>query len=549
MTYVLKSSLAVLFFCFVSLSYSQKEYKTYYDNGNIKETGYLDANGKATGEWKMYHENGGLEKIGQCKNSAFVGEWVFYDKEGNLAYKLDYTKNYMKTYRIPSGKLRSEGRLNYDLERHGKWKSYFENGKVQSEGAYYTDKKSGSWKRYWENGNVKNQGEYKADKKTGFWKRYYENGNLKSEGTYELNKPKGEWKDYRPSGGVESIYNYVNGEFHGEITHFYENGNLREVSIYENGIKIKSTVYSENGIISFVFVCDNNGKPIKVSYYYESGKIMSEGPVEDYSDNKVGKWKHYYEDGSLKSEGTYESNIKNGEWSHMRKNGDLQRKNIWVNGKIEESTWICESDDFPGGWSVYNQFYNQNLKKLEVHNFPDKGLPHGLEKLSTLEELRIVGKETKISMITSDLDQLPNLKTVEIHAKNVTEIPASLLNSKSIESLTLECQMTTLPLELGNMTNLKELVIINNTLDALPSSISKLKNLRKLDLCNSSLATVKTMVLPSELTELYYLEEICIRQSTSKADKKVRKSNKKILKKLKKNSKKYNGGKLVVNIR
>jgi len=56
----------------------------YHNNGELAKIGSYNENGKRTGNWKTYHDNGKLESTGDSKNGEQIGEWIYYDKEGNV---------------------------------------------------------------------------------------------------------------------------------------------------------------------------------------------------------------------------------------------------------------------------------------------------------------------------------------------------------------------------------------------------------------------------------------------------------------------------------
>ena len=58
---------------------AQKEHKAYYDNGNIKEEGQFDTDGKGTGNWKFYSEDGTLSYTGRYEKGSPNGEFKFYN--------------------------------------------------------------------------------------------------------------------------------------------------------------------------------------------------------------------------------------------------------------------------------------------------------------------------------------------------------------------------------------------------------------------------------------------------------------------------------------
>lgn len=63
-------------------------------------------------------------------------------------------------------------------------------------------------------GGLKNSGEYilGTNIKTGKWKTYFSNGNIESEGSYENGKKIGEWIYYFQNGKFKNIKVFQNGE-------------------------------------------------------------------------------------------------------------------------------------------------------------------------------------------------------------------------------------------------------------------------------------------------------------------------------------------------
>ena len=66
--------------------------------------------------------------------------------------------------------------------------SFYENGKVKSEGYTRKGKRYYGWWLWYENGNLEMEGNYWRDKKSGLWKFYNEDGTLKEEITYKNGK-------------------------------------------------------------------------------------------------------------------------------------------------------------------------------------------------------------------------------------------------------------------------------------------------------------------------------------------------------------------------
>ncbi|WP_040560083.1 hypothetical protein U8527_20470 [Kordia algicida OT-1] len=139
-----------LIICFsVTFSVSgQKEYeKTYYDNGQMKEEGWVK-NDVKTKYWKFYYPNGALKKEGRFKNGKPTKYWYFYR----------------------------------------------ENKTKKSEGHYVNGVKSKWWLFYDEQGKVNHKCQLKNNQKNGYCLRYI-NEKLVSAEKYKHGKKIGEWTD------------------------------------------------------------------------------------------------------------------------------------------------------------------------------------------------------------------------------------------------------------------------------------------------------------------------------------------------------------------
>ncbi len=118
----MKNKLYLFFLLSCFTVFSQNEYhKSYYNNGNLKQEGWLKNNDKIK-YWKFYHQNGALKKEGSFKNDLpskywyFYREnaskkkeghfirgkenkwWLFYDNEGNVNHKCQLKDNQKNGY-------------------------------------------------------------------------------------------------------------------------------------------------------------------------------------------------------------------------------------------------------------------------------------------------------------------------------------------------------------------------------------------------------------------------------------------------------------------
>ncbi|PWB26027.1 toxin-antitoxin system YwqK family antitoxin [Flavobacterium sp. HTF] len=131
-------------------------WKTYYENGNIKEsTDYGDEEERTqkNGKYLSYYENGNVET-----EALYSGGWLIG------VYKSFYENGKLKEYVS-----------NHSLSRkNGLVKTYYENGVLESEIIYDSGQKNGKATEYFENGKIKNSGIYEYDNnQVGIWNYYY----------------------------------------------------------------------------------------------------------------------------------------------------------------------------------------------------------------------------------------------------------------------------------------------------------------------------------------------------------------------------------------
>jgi TonB family protein len=93
-------------------------------------------------------------------------------------------------------------------------KTYFPNGKIQSEITYINKIREGGAKFYFENGNIRQEYSYVNGKVEGLVKEYYENGKLKL------------------------TYNIENGKKEGRVSFFKEDGTFLTDIPYERGKRV-----------------------------------------------------------------------------------------------------------------------------------------------------------------------------------------------------------------------------------------------------------------------------------------------------------------------
>lgn len=227
--------------------------------------------------------------------------------------------------------------------KNGSFKSYYNDGKLKSEGTFLNGLYNGAWTYYYSNGNVQAKGSFISGDGTdisetsglprngrdGFWIFKHDNGKINQEANYIKGKLNGSFKEYNVSGIMISETSFINGIADGDEKLYYDSGKLKASrtykqgkldgatkTFYENGNLEGSTTlikgnenglhkeYFENGKIKLEFMMKNNKQHGSFKSYYESGMTKHKATIDttslaDY--NYIGEYYEYNEDGSIKT--------------------------------------------------------------------------------------------------------------------------------------------------------------------------------------------------------------------------------------------------------
>ena len=243
-----KTILLLIFSILVINTYAQK--KVYYDNGNLKQIGQYDTNGKATGVWKFYYEDvdGQLKDIGKYEKGSATGEWKSYYNGGEFLANGKYEKG----------------------KRTGEWKFYYVDGKLLGIDNYENGIKNGQSKKYgeYEKGLVE-VGNYEDGKKNGVWKFYHEDGTFSTISKYENGKKNGDHKEYYSDGKLKVSTKFENGKKNGEHKEYYRNGEMRYRILWQ-----------KDKLMDIISNFDTKGNPMK-----KGTLINANGTVHMYDDS------------------------------------------------------------------------------------------------------------------------------------------------------------------------------------------------------------------------------------------------------------------------
>ena len=126
------------------------------------------------------------------------------------------------------------------------------------------------------------------------------------------------------------------------------------------------------------------------------------------------------------------------------------------------------------------------------------------EKATTLDLMN-----NQLTKLPPEIGQLSNLEQLNLSGNQLTELPPEITQLSNLPSLNLSRnQLTELPPEIGQLSNLQSLYLNSNQLTELPPEIGQLSNLLSLYLRNNQLTE-----LPPEIWQLSNLLELFLSEN------------------------------------
>jgi len=115
-----------------------------------------------------------------------------------------------------------------DGKKYGRFKSWFKNKKISSDGFYKNDLMNGNWKFYYRNGQIKAEGKFIDS-----------DGKNKNKLTnIPTNGRTGTWTSWHEDGSKWSKLSFLNGKKHGLQKNWYENGQKELEGEYNQDIPV-----------------------------------------------------------------------------------------------------------------------------------------------------------------------------------------------------------------------------------------------------------------------------------------------------------------------
>jgi len=152
---------------------------------------------------------------------------------------------------------------------------------------------------------------------------------------------------------------------------------------------------------------------------------------------------------------------------------------------------------------ILKSAYDEKTSGLRLQYWlADLGRTYSLEELKNLKELDLRGLE--LTEIPPEIGNLQSLEELILRSNLLTKLPAEIGNLKSLQKLDLYFnQLRRIPPEIGNLQSLQELDLWHNELKTIPPEISSLRSLRDLNLSDNKLTKI-----PRRIGNLQSLREL-----------------------------------------
>jgi len=327
----------------------------YYPDGKIASEGLM-RDGKPDGYWKTYWENGRIKSEGNRKNFELDSTWTFYDEKGKVNIQISYKNGKKDGIRktIRDNEVVEENFVN-DIKQ-GPTQTFYADGKIKKSVPFENGLENGMAREFAPDGTVITLIEYKrgfvvdreninrTDKngqKQGRWKFFYADGKVKTEGVYRNGKRNGYFKEYDENGMLTDVAKYVDDVRQEEApeltkldvrTDYYPDGKVKTVGSYKGNVPegIRRE-YNEQG-------------NVVAAYTYRNGKVVAEGVVDDEG-IRDGAWREYFDNGQLRAEGVYRNGHRIGKWKFYHPNGNLEQEGSYNNQGNADGPWKWYYDD------------------------------------------------------------------------------------------------------------------------------------------------------------------------------------------------------------
>lgn len=266
----------------------------------------------------------------------------------------DVLGQYTKFYYPGTQVLSSEGMM-VNGKPDGYWKTYYQDGKIKTEGNRKDFKLDGEWIFYRADSTKEKSITYRDDLKDGLERIYNKKGIQVEEYTNKNNIKEGPARWFYDTGELWKTANFINNKEEGKAIEYEKDGRIITLITYRNGF-----IYSSE----------------KINRYNNQNK-------------RTGIWRDLYDNGLLKEEGNYSNGLRNGVFKFFDKKGNLEKMEKYIDGVLVDDNGESAIID------IRKEYYDDGSLK-QSGSYRD-GKKHG-----TFREYDSSGKETNGYLYEND---------------------------------------------------------------------------------------------------------------------------------------------------
>ena len=303
-----------------------------------------DAKGKRDGLWvQQWKDTRNMLYQGQYDHGKPSGVWQRYYPDGTLAATMNHVQDTTVVDAVffhPDGETKaSEGRF-VKKRKDGNWRIWNESGKLVSDENYKDSLLDGTCKYFFDGGQLLKIETYSNGRTEGPFTEYYENGKKKAEGTYSAGEKNGAFKQWFDSGIVDCEGKYYKGVQDGTWYYNYPDGKLKLALLYKRGKETRRKYengtfkeYYETQIPKSEYSFENGMKNGPFTEWYDKGQyVQVPGSAEDKEMGII--YREKLEGTQVRMKGDYIDDKFEGEVVFYRENGNIERVEEWVDGKL-----------------------------------------------------------------------------------------------------------------------------------------------------------------------------------------------------------------------
>ncbi len=219
--------------------------------------------------------------------------------------------------------------------------------KTTSAGVYVNDKRDGEWIDKYPNGTRKLVRTLKNEVLHGPYRSYFGNGRPETEGRYVDGFKFGVWRHFNPNGDPVEETSYLNGQAFGTLVKLRAGGQVASRSLRYKGQKVgRVQAFGADGKVLEAWEPMPDGVEWVSEAWDDSGTVKREG----FTLNGLphGLWKSYHRSGALRAVGAVDSGRASGPWEIYAE----------VDGLV--ASGMAELGQASGPWAVFTSSETRN---------------------------------------------------------------------------------------------------------------------------------------------------------------------------------------------